>query len=286
MSRGGDKIVTQNNNNIYNNNIINNNLSLKKEELSPYGDNKKESFPEGFSPEITLDEMFRQFWELYPRQRRYAPKKVKPKFEALLRSGEITFPELLSRVRAYAQSREVQQGYAKMPETWFNQQCWMKPDWDGNEIKAGGIISRWNILAEKHNLQTIDSLTNERTTKFNEEAKKLNLTLDEVFTQLDRHLKLSMRLRGKKQIKIAPGEYDIVNDEWRATLGFFLDKNNLARTLEGTFDDPDLVRFEEHKKQEAQEREREQAEREKQIQAEKEKIKQYRISIGLPPEET
>ena len=72
--------------------------------------------------------MFDEFWTLYPR-RKESPviegkKKAREKLEARIKKGEITWPQIIEGVKAYAVCDRVRLGWVKMPVTWINNDCW------------------------------------------------------------------------------------------------------------------------------------------------------------------
>ncbi len=71
---------------------------------------------------------FSEFWQLYPRRKKTPAitgrKKAQEKLEAVVKSGEAAWEEIIGGVKAYADCDNVREGYICLPVTWINQCRW------------------------------------------------------------------------------------------------------------------------------------------------------------------
>ena len=88
------------------------------------------------------EDLFEQFWEVFPRGRRKSKGKAE---EAFAKASALVDAEtLIRRAGEYASSNEGQGDFVKMPSTWLNQRCWEDDEqaWKG---KQAGDPERPNI---------------------------------------------------------------------------------------------------------------------------------------------
>jgi hypothetical protein len=83
----------------------------------------------------STDDLFDQWWEIYPRKK--AKKEAKLRFRAALK--KIPFEQLMQATRAYAASRQGEDAtYTKFPDGWLLKERW--EDWLGKPALAGARV--------------------------------------------------------------------------------------------------------------------------------------------------
>lgn len=65
-------------------------------------------------------DVFEEFWKVYPKQRAGNKDKALTTYIRVLKEGRASVEKLLSSVKAYANSEEVKNGYAKGCQAWLN----------------------------------------------------------------------------------------------------------------------------------------------------------------------
>lgn len=91
-----------------------------------YIDNNKDNNPPLYPPFKKEGEKkdnwedFEEFWSLYPKQRIGNKQKAYSSYIRVLKEKRATHEQLLSSVKAYADSEEVRTGYAKGCQAWLN----------------------------------------------------------------------------------------------------------------------------------------------------------------------
>jgi hypothetical protein len=72
--------------------------------------------------EITKEkkDKFDEFWDLYPKQRAGSKAKAHASYMKVLKEKRATEEHLLAKVKEYAKSREVREGFAKGCAAWLN----------------------------------------------------------------------------------------------------------------------------------------------------------------------
>lgn len=121
---------------------------------------------------------------------------------------------------------------------------------ENETLKNQEIVSKWNIVAKKHKIAEIRSLTLERVKKIKLRLKEQNMTLDQFFEEIDIALSDSPFLRGKKWHDIPghPNDSYWEDADWRADFDFFLQPSSFQKAIEGKYANP-LIRKERLKKQ-------------------------------------
>ncbi len=111
---------------------------------------KKRKEKENNIKEKTLDFEFEEFWKVYPKQRIGNKNKAYSSYCRAIKEKRVSVEDLMKSVKAYANSKEVKNGYAKGCAAWLNDdrfnytyeqvekpiKDWSDEDWQ-NAILAG-----------------------------------------------------------------------------------------------------------------------------------------------------